>query len=554
MIRKDDIIPLGEIVRAATWEDAKSSFTSSSLVGPPSLEFAMYKKIPGSKKRTDARQGTIDQDPEFMAFLEDLANPAPMKQALDTEDGDDAVKAEIKITSTPLIEFLKEKKANKVKEAAASKSAKHSRQEAANGKSKSTHKDDDGSRRKGKEIKSSKLEKSASKETVKILTKRAATEQASEAAKTVAGQISSTNAPAKTTHSGSDANPTKANGSSALSGSTTSTSDPVSKNRRAGIAAAARLLQRDLGLSPGSAHRRARQDAAKADPDPKSTTNQKDTPTTNEKAALPTPSIETVVSQPSKNQTVAATNPKSQPGRRNRGGKNIDKAKVSEGALAQTSAPAPPVILKKKGDSDMTQAATEAASNLSTTQQSHTTKATTNTHNTHAPKGGSNKPSQRKGAAVSHGALRGFVKHANPSQGVTEAALKQALEAFGVITFVEMDKRKGFAYVDFAEHSGLVKAVSASPIPVAQATVQVLERKDKKPGAATAPAASANGTPNAVSTTAPSTNSTAPDKGSGQGRGRRGRGGGGGGGAKGNATTNGGHAPVAIKANSGGTG
>jgi regulator of nonsense transcripts 3 len=50
---------------------------------------------------------------------------------------------------------------------------------------------------------------------------------------------------------------------------------------------------------------------------------------------------------------------------------------------------------------------------------------------------------------------------------------------FGGIEKVEIDKRKGFAYVDFAEPEGLRKAMAASPIKIAQGAVQVLERKEK---------------------------------------------------------------------------
>jgi len=53
------------------------------------------------------------------------------------------------------------------------------------------------------------------------------------------------------------------------------------------------------------------------------------------------------------------------------------------------------------------------------------------------------------------------------------------MKAFGGIDKVEIDKRKGFAYVDFAEPEGLQKAMAVSPIKIAQGAVQVLERKEK---------------------------------------------------------------------------
>jgi len=59
------------------------------------------------------------------------------------------------------------------------------------------------------------------------------------------------------------------------------------------------------------------------------------------------------------------------------------------------------------------------------------------------------------------------------------ALIEQAMKAWGAIDRVEIDKRKGFAYVDFAEPAGLQKAMAASPVKIAQGAVQVLERKEK---------------------------------------------------------------------------
>ncbi|KAL6816859.1 Smg-4/UPF3 family domain-containing protein [Trichoderma camerunense] len=515
VMRKDYIMPLSEVVRSATWEDAKCTFNSASLIGPPALEMSIYKKVPGTKKRVDARQGTIDQDPEFMAFLEGLANPVPPREGIENEDVEEAPEA--KVTTTPLIEYLKEKKANKAKEAAAAKSAKHSRQETTTAKGKSASKEDEGSKKKSKDSRSSKAEKAAPKEPVKILTKKAAaasSEKSAEAAKPAASQTST-------------------------SGNASSTTEaPTPKSRRAGVSIAARMLQRDLGLSPGSAYRRARQDAAKAEAGSKSSATDKENKETssavNENQSSPAPSSNetaTNAQTPAKDNASKAQ----QSTRKTRGGKNADKAKPSEASGGQNPTATAPVILKKKsaasGDADASKPAAETAS-----------KSAAGAAN--GPKSASAKSSgsqKKSAAAASANATRGFVKHANSSQGITEPVLKQALEVFGTITFIEVDKRKGFAYVDFADHSSLAKAISASPISVAQGTVQVLERKDKKP------AAPSSGSGNAAAAAAPSTSNTAsngaaPEKSSSSGRGRRGRGG------KGAAATNG----TPIAATSGG--
>ncbi|KAF5628416.1 hypothetical protein F52700_8150 [Fusarium sp. NRRL 52700] len=529
VMKKDDILPLSDAVRTAVWEDAKASFNSPSLIGPPSVEFAIYKKVPSNKKRTDARQGTIDQDPEFMAFLEELANPAPPKETVEGEEGDDLGKAEAKVTTTPLIEYLKEKKASKAKESSSSKNSKHG-QDSRSAKGKNSSKDEDQGKKKGKESKAEKGEKTP-KETVKILTKKATSEPNVETSKTNA----------KSQPSDSSAQET------------------APKSRRAGILAAARILQRDLGLSPGSAHRKARQDAAKAEADAK-TPEKGNTPTAEAKASAsdspstPAKSAEAEASEP-KGRGAANANKQQQSNRRTRGGKNAEKSNPKEKgkenskekekfkeSTSSQPAPSPPIVLLKKK-------ATDAESNppakpANTTTQVPATQGGRSKADNAAggSKGGPSKGSnaQKKPPTVSPDATRGFVKHANPSQGVTEALLKQTLSTFGTITFVEIDKRKGFAYVDFAEHEGLLKAVTASPITVAQGTVQVLERKDKKPANTNANASTPAPTPAA--------GPAVPEKAS--GRGRRGRGGGNKG--KDSGPNNQGTAPPPAPANAGG--
>ncbi|KJZ80458.1 hypothetical protein HIM_00308 [Hirsutella minnesotensis 3608] len=497
VMRKDDIMSLSQTVRAATWEDAKSTFTDPALVGPPGLEFSAYKKIPSNRRRIDPRQGTIDQDQEFMAFLEGLANPVPLKECVDIEETDEAAKEDGKITTTPLVEYLKEKKANKGKDSGIGKNSK-----SATAKGKGATKEED--KKKGKEPKVDKSEKPA-KEPVKILTKKAPAEPPSEASRNPPSQAPNAN-----------------------------TSD-APKSRRAGIAAAARILQRDLGLSPGSAHRRARHDAAKADGDGKTTSKEALAPASE---ASNSPAEATATQQPkARSNSPAAT--RSQPAsRRARGAKAADKGKTVESPATAPAATNPPVVLKKSGDDE----AQQAGPNARSTPKSAPNGRSTSTLSTNTTKSNSNKvtSSQRKGSVVTAGAVRAFVKHASTSQGATEAAIRQAFEAFGPITRIEVDKRKGFAYIDFAEHDGLVKAVSASPVQVAQATVQVLERKEKKPAAS------------ATVTTSGTTASSSMPSEKGAGRGRRGRGGGGGGGNKANGTANG-PAPVAATS-TGGTG
>ncbi|KAK4140059.1 Smg-4/UPF3 family-domain-containing protein [Dichotomopilus funicola] len=478
--RRDELTNLLQTVQSATWEDAKESYNDPALVSSPTVEFAAYKKIPGEKKRVDGRQGTIDQDPEFMAFLEALANPEAHKEAAEGEQGlEDTGKGD-KTTTTPLVEYLKEKKAARVKEAVAAKNAKHGRQDSQGTKGKNAVALPEEPKKRSRESRAEK-EKASEKaperprESVKILTKKAAAaaEAAAEAAKATKA------AAAQATPSASSTSPAE-------------NREPLPKSRRAGIAAAARILQRDLGLSPGNAHRKARQEAAKADLEakaaaaPKEITNQQ-TPTASEPANVAEPIAE---NPPAKTQP--ATSSRSRNRKRGAGG---DAGKAEAGpngsaveAPAQTPAKAPITVLKKD-----TQQKTPTDS-PSTPSQVGASKTAASASAAAPP---ATKPASQKQvgcskkapapASPSSGATRAFIKHANHSQGVTEPLLREALRTYGAVTNVEIDRKKGFAYVDFAEHAGLVQAMAASPIAVAQATVQVLERKDmgKKTSSAT---------------------------------------------------------------------
>lgn len=49
--------------------------------GALEVDFAPYQKVPREKQRKDAKMGTIDRDPEYLAFLEELAKPKEVRTA-----------------------------------------------------------------------------------------------------------------------------------------------------------------------------------------------------------------------------------------------------------------------------------------------------------------------------------------------------------------------------------------------------------------------------------------------------------------------------------------
>jgi regulator of nonsense transcripts 3 len=400
-------------VRKLNFEDALNTWNSPALLGPPSVEFAPYGRIPSNRRRTDARQGTIDQDPEFMDFLESLANPVSSKEAVADSDVEGGTAKGEKVTTTPLIQFLKDKKANKGKETAASKAAKLARQDspatkpvAKSSKDSSTAAED--AKKTPKELKKEKLVEKARQEAVKVINRDAA------AKNSTVGTAESSKTPR------------------------------AHARERGSIAAAARILQRDLGLNPGLAHRKAKLDADNAAKSAEVLTQSSNT-TTPSSTATPSKASQTPQNSRPRSSRAPAENER--------------PATAGKDTPAASS---PITLLKKPIETTPTPTAppTAPASMPSKPPQP---------------------PARKQQILVpSAGATRAFVKHANPSQGVTEALLKEAMEAFGAVSHVEIDKRKGFAYVDFVDPEGLVKAMAANPTHIEQATVQVLERKDAR--------------------------------------------------------------------------
>ena len=408
---------LDRIVMQSNWVDAKKTHTDAALIAPPRLELAAYARVPLGKRRTDARQGTIDQDPEFIDFLQSLTNPVTKPAALDAEPA--PKKEEVK--TTPLIEHLREKKAAKEKAGKSGKAKQQQQQE-----TKEATKSDKANRKGAKgtsqaaaaeaQDKPKKLTKAekAAKEAVKVLNKEASavTEKSANAQPAV-----------KET--------------------------PERKPERAArpISVAARI-QQDLGLSPAA--RRAQREA-KAE-------NGAATPTASSVEATPAP-------------TPAAETPKKNP----RGGGGGRGQKTAEKPVAESSAgtakpvptgPAQPTLLKKPAQPPKGPASAQPT----------------------PPKGPKAQQAPVQPSAVSSSAAsadpaslprQAFLKHANPSQGITEPLIEEALKSYGAVEKVEIDRKKGFAYVDFADNEGMKKAIAASPIKVAQGAVEVKERKEK---------------------------------------------------------------------------
>lgn len=429
-------------MKQTSFQDAKKTTQDSALIGPPTLEFAPYNRIPGGRRRNDQRQGQIDQDPDFQQFLEDLTNPAPAKAK-----PEEAVQEKEKVKTTPLIEAIREKKAQKDKPK--EKGGKHNRGESRDAKtdraadkrvSPKTVKDG----KPNPEDKKQTRQERAAKEAVKVLNKEAA------AAKPGVNAAVDGNAPGP------------------------SSAAPERRRERGNASIAAKMLQRDLGIGPAAGRMRGgRRDRA-----PEAATQAA------EKAGDSASATSATGDRAAQNNLHSPRQQNRQAVRNDRRAQQIAPAKkpdenTNPGATASTA----PTILKKPPTGPAAQnqqppqgPAASRTRNEPTPAKSSSPAQTPATQASTAPKPAAPVPMPASRHA--------FLKHANPSQGITEPLIEAALSIFGGIERVEIDKRKGFAYVDFANPETLQKAIIASPIKIAQGAVQVLEKKDKpvRPG------------------------------------------------------------------------
>ncbi|KAF2202159.1 hypothetical protein GQ43DRAFT_369753 [Delitschia confertaspora ATCC 74209] len=496
---QNHVAPLGDHVRQASFHDAAKTFQDPALIGPPVLEFSPYPRMPGGRRKNDARQGLIDQDPEFKAFLESLTNPVPKPSLADA-----AVEAqkEEKVKTTPLIEAIREKKANKEKPQS-KVSPKHTR-----GDSKDTGGDKPEKKilsKPGKDAtpvagdKGKRMSKSekAAKDAVKVLTKEASMSQA------------------------------KSSPSAAPADKVASTAAP--ERKRGSTAIAKSMLQRDLGIGPAANRRRGTKREVTPAQDTVAKVEDNASGKQKVKEAVPAPAA------PEKHNK-ATPPPKKESSRPSRAERRAFKASLADKTNNKASGedtkpqtkPNPvlsaPTILKKPqvAPQPSAQPSNPPPKGPAASRAPPTEPAAVRASSATAP------ASKKPGPTPGNTGRQAFLKHANASQGISEPLIEEALKVYGAIEKVEIDKRKGFAYVNFAEPDGLRKAIAASPVKVAQGAVQVLERKEKMVRNRPAPHQT-HPTHPPHQTHAPPPTGPARGRGGFSGRGRGGRGGGRGG-------------------------
>jgi regulator of nonsense transcripts 3 len=349
----------------------------------PTVGYAPNQRTPlqQAKRRVDNRQGTIDQDPEFIAFLEAETQPITKQPPLDSVSYEgSAEKSDVR--TTPLIEDLREKKANKAK-AAQAKAEKAAEKDKKAQAAKSTTKDANAGIEKdgGKTLQQQKAEPAA--KGGKAQAKQAGPKQKEFQPEKIAS-------PAKTRKPLPSPKPQAASSSPASATRNSSSPaphrTPAAQRQRGNADGIKKMLQKDLGIKP--------KPPTLADATGSSSTAQ--IPASPAASTQPTPI------------TATSTTPKSPP------------TKPAAVVASQSEAkPAP---------------------------------------------------------------LKAYLKHANPSQGMTEILIQQALTQYGELSNVTIDPRKGTAIAVFKENEGLKKALEAKKVPVAGGAVEVLEFRDRAAG------------------------------------------------------------------------
>ncbi|KAK6374304.1 hypothetical protein LTR64_002413 [Lithohypha guttulata] len=393
-------------LRIVNFHDAKNSVGDPCLIGPPSLEFAPYNKIPSTRLRHDGRQGTIDQDPEFIDFLQSLTEPITKSAA-----NEESLEArQEKATITPLVQYIKEKKANKAKEKEAAVAAKASAKKGQEVKEMKDVKENKDS----KAAPPTKPEKAiAAKKGVATEVDKAkvakATQQAMESIKKSVAEIKGQTTPKQ--------EPKPMEKKELVTNQPT----PKRERQRGDASAAARIIGRDLGLVPKEG-RASRGQRAVTSPAP-----------------APVAPLTAVDINPSTNSPAAAKPPPPQPA-------------PSNATKTLNVSPQPPTGPRNLRNAPPQLPALQPVATL--------------------------QPSKSKSVPQpSPGARSAFLKHANPSQGVTEALLRETFSVYGTITRCEIDRKKGLGYIDFTESEALKKAMSASPIKIGNGSVVVLENR-----------------------------------------------------------------------------
>ena len=486
-----------------TFQDAKGTHKDPNIRRlQPSLEFAPNQRIPASKQRVDGRQGTIDQDPEFIAFLEAETQPVTKPASLEAAAAAAAAeKSHEKVSSTPLLDDLREKKANKAK-ATSSKPTKSSRSDPKDeknaDKSAARGGDAESSHKPTKAVAAAAAKSAqAVKDAVKIANKQAAR------ASSTASQ-----SPAPTTKSQQQQQP-------ATSASTRKQRDRVTPS------AIKTMLQRDLGLAPTG--KRAKAAAAAAAASETAATSSQATAAANDSASTVTITTTTANTKPTaaESSPSSRTEPNPKPSKSSRSRKAAAAEKATTTPVSHDAAKPTPMgpatILKKTAPA---QSAGKQA------------KAKASPQNGAAPQGAATPASNQSPANIksaksapqpSAGAVKAYLKHANASQGITEPLITAALAVFGQVVKVDIDKRKGTALAEFKDHDSLKAAMAKRSVSVAQGAVEVLEFRDRPaPGggrSAPAPARGGGSTrgkgragrgSSVASATAVNTNASAP--------------------------------------------
>jgi hypothetical protein len=88
-------------------------------------------------------------------------------------------------------------------------------------------------------------------------------------------------------------------------------------------------------------------------------------------------------------------------------------------------------------------------------------------------------PEHRHGPRYQVNVKRVSIKGATLARGITLPLLRQAMESFGEVTNVQIDRKVGIAWADFTDYETVCNVIAASPVPVAKGVVTISEWREK---------------------------------------------------------------------------
>lgn len=447
---------LEDKVSNTCFRDKTISAGDTSLIAPPVVELSPYPKTPCVRQRVDPRQGSIEKDPEFIAFLDALANPAPHTNNNNNSNNNASNGPSVQVSEAPApLPRLPGSRTKKEKSTSVW-DTKNSRRFPGSSKSKTEDTIESRTTDATKHPGNKKKKGLRHDEGISILTRSSPR-----------SEFQPGHANEKPGMSSLD------RGCRSMVGQSL---DGTASERQSKLAMGARSAANKHGSttfdSPGSKRTKNSTDPLSA------------TASTQGDGSSGRPAI---TGTESKNRSGTHQKPRLADGQQ--GGHPagpVDRLSLQSkqkgrggqvgGSQMGLFKSMPPKILKKNSIEEHEHAGEVGSIPCQSSHSSPVLQPVpqTSTEPLTTGFGGIKDPGN------SHASRQGFIKNVAASQGINSSSLTEALSPFGQVMNIEIERRKSHAYVEFAEPESLASAVKASPIKCGKGTIAIAVRRPKQ--------------------------------------------------------------------------